>query len=178
MKSFLDQLASHMDHNVSQQCQIYQLEDVPIKAWETLDELVDHLRALANRCNFQTDRKWNKTSNSVQSMPSQTMSWSRNCSPLTSRPQQPRCSKHAGLTKPQQTTSMLWASDPKLSMLSTNGTNNLSLTHKNSNQKSNPQNQHSCGNCTKSHAPGRASFLAKDSTCWSCGRIDHWDIRC
>ena len=44
-----------MDHTVSQQCQIYQLEDVRIKAEETPDELLDHLRALANRCNFPTD---------------------------------------------------------------------------------------------------------------------------
>ena len=36
------------------------------------------------------------------------------------------------------------------------------------------QNQHAYRNCTKSHA----SCSAKDSTCWSCGRIGHWDIRC
>ena len=42
----------------------------------------------------------------------------------------------------------------------------------------NPQNQHACRNCTKSHAPGRASFPAQDSTYWSCGRIGQWDVRC
>ena len=46
-----------MDHTVSQQCQMYQMEDVQIKPGETPDELVDHLRALANRCNFQQMRK-------------------------------------------------------------------------------------------------------------------------
>ena len=54
-KSLLDHLASQMDHTVSQQCQIYQLEDVQIKAGETPDALVDHLRALTDRCNFPTD---------------------------------------------------------------------------------------------------------------------------
>ena len=34
------------------------------------------------------------------------------------------------------------------------------------------------GIATKSHAPGRASCLAKDSTCQSCGRFCHWDARC
>ena len=61
MKSVLDQLASQTDHTVSQRCQIYQLEDVQIKPGETLDELVDHLRALPKTCNFPTDKKkkWN-----------------------------------------------------------------------------------------------------------------------
>ena len=43
---------------------------------------------------------------------------------------------------------------------------------------STPQNQHACGNCTKFNAPSRASYPAKDSTCWSGGRIGHWDVRC
>ena len=61
MKSFLEYLASKMDHTVSQQWWIYQLEDVWIKPGETPDELVDHLRALGNRCNFPTDeqKEWN-----------------------------------------------------------------------------------------------------------------------
>ena len=46
-----------MDHIVSQRYQIYQLEDVQIKPGETPDELVDHLRALADRCNFPTDKE-------------------------------------------------------------------------------------------------------------------------
>ena len=55
--SFLDHLASHVDHTVSQRCQIYQLEDVQIKPGETPDELVDCLRALADKCNFPTDKE-------------------------------------------------------------------------------------------------------------------------
>ena len=56
VKSFLDHLASQMDHTVSQRCRIYQWEDMQIKPGETTpDELVDCLRALANRCNFPND---------------------------------------------------------------------------------------------------------------------------
>ena len=63
-KSFLNHLASQMDHSVSQWCRIYQLEDVQIKAGEAPGELVDHLRALAIRCNFPTDKQkeWISTS--------------------------------------------------------------------------------------------------------------------
>ena len=35
--------------------EIYQLEDVRIRPGESPDELVDHLRALADRCNFPTE---------------------------------------------------------------------------------------------------------------------------
>ena len=61
VKSFLDHLASQIDHTVSQRCQIYQVEDTWIKPGETPYELVDHLRALANRCNFPKDKEkeWN-----------------------------------------------------------------------------------------------------------------------
>ena len=57
VKSFLDHLASQMDHAVSQRCQIYQLEDVEIKCGETPDELADCLGALTNSCNFPTDEE-------------------------------------------------------------------------------------------------------------------------
>ena len=56
-KSFLDHLASQMDHSVPQICQICQMKDVQIKPRETPDELLDHLRALANRCSFPTDEE-------------------------------------------------------------------------------------------------------------------------
>ena len=44
-----------MDQPVSQQCRIYQLEEIRIKAGETPDELVERIRGLANRCNLPTD---------------------------------------------------------------------------------------------------------------------------
>ena len=53
---FMDYLLS-MDHEVSQCCRIYQLEDVRIQAGESPDELVECLRALADCCNFPTDEE-------------------------------------------------------------------------------------------------------------------------
>ena len=40
---------------VSQQCRIYQLEVIRIKASETPDKLIEQIRELANRCNLPTD---------------------------------------------------------------------------------------------------------------------------
>ena len=44
-----------MDHPVSQQCRIYQLEEIRIKADKTPGKLVEWIQGLANRCNFPTD---------------------------------------------------------------------------------------------------------------------------
>ena len=38
--------------------------------------------------------------------------------------------------------------------------------------------QHTCGNCTKSHAPGRSSCPTKDSVCTGCGCTGHWQLCC
>ena len=55
--AFMDYLSSMMDHAVSQCCRIYQLEDVRIWPGESPDELIDHLWALADWCNFPTEDK-------------------------------------------------------------------------------------------------------------------------
>ena len=59
--AFMDYLSSMMDHAVSQCCRIYQKEDVHIRPGELPDELVDHLCALADQCNFPSDeeKEWN-----------------------------------------------------------------------------------------------------------------------
>ena len=55
--AFMDYLSSTMDHAVSQRCRIYQLEDVRIRPGESPDELVNRLRALADRCNFPSEEE-------------------------------------------------------------------------------------------------------------------------
>ena len=42
-KLFMEFLHSSMDHAVSQQCRIYQLEEIRIKAGETPDELIERI---------------------------------------------------------------------------------------------------------------------------------------
>ena len=74
---------------------------------------------------------------------------------------------------------MLWALDPKLSMLSTNGANDLNLIPNNSNRKyQNLKTNIHAGIAQNPMHLGRASCPAKDSTCWSCGKTGHWDARC
>ena len=59
--AFLTHLQSMMDHEISIRCRIYKLEETSILPGESPDELVDHLRALADRCNFPSDdeKEWN-----------------------------------------------------------------------------------------------------------------------
>ena len=56
-KKFLDYLLSTIDHKVSQRCRICQLEDIHAHPGESPDELVDHLCALADRCNFPSEEE-------------------------------------------------------------------------------------------------------------------------
>ena len=51
---FMDYLLSTMNHEVSQCCRIYQLEDVRIQAGKSPDELMECLHALADCCYFPT----------------------------------------------------------------------------------------------------------------------------
>ena len=54
-KLFMEFLHSSMDHPISQQCRIYQLEEIRIKAGKAPDELVEWIQVLADRYNFPTD---------------------------------------------------------------------------------------------------------------------------
>ena len=106
-----------------------------IKPGETPDELVDHLRALADRYNFPTDEEKGQNiqfhlvcaftdSELAKKLPALDLK-------VTTAKMLKACRTHIAIAE----TSMLWASDPKLSMLSTNGANTLSLTLNNSNRK-------------------------------------------
>ena len=55
--AFLEYLSSTMDHPMSQWCRIYQLEDIWIHTSETPDELVEHIRGLADWCGFPSDEE-------------------------------------------------------------------------------------------------------------------------
>ena len=147
-----------------------------IKPGETPDEQVDHLRALANRCNFPTDeeKEWN-----VQFHLVHTLAYSELVKKLltldlkaTTDKMLETCRTHKAIVDNLNAMglrskivnavnkhSSVWPTTTATKMLY-------------------PQNQHACGNCTKFHAPGRASCPAKDSTCQSCVKIGHWHARC
>ena len=178
-KSFLDHLASQMDHTVSQRCGIYQLKDVWIKPVETPDELVDHLRALADRCNFPKgeEKEWNVQFCLVCALTDS--EFIRKLLTLDLKDTTAKlfetCRTHIAIADNLHAMG--------LGSKTVNAVNKWSQwpqSHPQQQQQktSKPQNQHAWRNCTKSHAPGRAFCPAKDSTCQSCGKIGHWDARC
>ena len=74
---------------------------------------------------------------------------------------------------------MLWASDPKLLMLSTNRADDLSLANTQQQQKhQTPRTNMHTGIAQNPMHLAEHSCPGKDSTCQLCGRIGHWDIRC
>ena len=46
-----------MDHPVSQQCRIYQLEEIRIRDGKTPYEPIERIQGLADRCDFPSDVK-------------------------------------------------------------------------------------------------------------------------
>ena len=98
-------LLSTNDHEVSQCCRIYQLEDVRIWAGESPDELVECLRALADHCNFPTDKE---KEHNVQYSLIQALSNKDLVKKLLALAL-PRCWKSARLTLPSVIIWMQWA---------------------------------------------------------------------
>ena len=166
-----------MDHTVPQWCWIYQLEDVWIKPEETPDELVDHWRALADRCNFPTDEKGTKCP--IPSSPCPQRQWAgheitwpspqghnsqdaQNMQDSHSHSRQPQC------YGPQiQNCWCCQQTEPMTSVLPTTATKNIK-----------PLEPICMWELHTIPCTGRALYPAKDSTCQSCGSIGHWDIRC
>ena len=109
-----------------------------IKPGEMPDELVDHLRALANRCNFPTDEEKEQNvqfhlvcaftdSELVKKLLALDIKATTAKMPKT-------CRTHIAISDNLNAMSLR----SKLSMLSTNGANDLSFTHNNSQKNVKP----------------------------------------
>ena len=165
-KIFMEFLHSSMDHPVSQQCKIYQPEEIMIKAGETPDELVERIRGLADRCNFATDAEKERH---IQFQMVHAVSDTDLIRKLlavkikaTTAEMLAVCHTHITIT------------DNMNSMgLSTKAVSAVQKMMKKAPSHSNP-----CGNCTKHHTPGREHCPAYDSTCHSCQKIGHWKQKC
>ena len=177
-KEFMEYLLSTMDHEVSQRCRIYQLEDVRIQAGETPDELVERLRALAARCNFPTDEEMerNVQYRFVRALNDKEL-----------------VRKLLALKLDATTADMVTVCNTHIAIadncdaMGLSGSKTVHSIHhgkpkqRHHGQKGRPptrSNNHQCGNCTQSHAPGRKSCPAKDATCHTCGKTGHWKQRC
>ena len=171
--AFMDYLSSTMDHAVSQHCRIYQLEDVRIRPGESPDELVDRLRALADRCNFpsEEEKEQNVQYRLVRALNDKELV--KKLLALDLKATTPKmlevCRTHIAI------------SDNLEAMgLKEQKTVNAIRKHNKPHQGKKPpaDSVHSCGHCTKSHPPGRSSCPARDDICRRCGKKGHWKPKC
>ena len=145
-----------MDHPVSQQCRIYQLEEIRIKASETPDELVEQIRGLADRCNFPTDAEKERH---IQFQMVRALSNTDLIRKLLAMKIEATTAEMLAVYRTH-----IAITDNMSSMgLSTKAVSAVQKMMKKASSQGSP-----CGNCTKHHTPGREHCPAKDSTCHSC----------
>ena len=147
----MDYLISTMDHEVSQHCRIYQLEDVRIQARELPNELMECPRPLADHCNFPTDdeKECNVQYRFVHALSDKDL-----------------VKKLLALDLKATTAKMLEvcrthiAISDNLDTLGLVGSKPVHVIHQGKHNKQCQHgakqhgNQHQCGNCMKSHPPG------------------------
>ena len=172
---FMDYLLSTMDHEVSQHCRIYQLEDVRIWAGESPDELVECLHVLADHCNFPTN---DKKEHNVQYHFVRTLSDKDLVKKLLALDLKATTAKMLEVCQTHITISN------NLDALGLVGSKPIHAIHQGKHNKQCQHgakqhgNQHQFGICTKSYLPGQLSCPVKDSTCNRCGKVGHWKPRC
>ena len=173
--AFMDYLSLTMDHTVSQCCRIYQLEDVRIWPGESPDELVDHLWALADWCNFPTEdeKEWNIKYRFVRALSDKELIkklLALDLMATTSRMLEV-CYTHFAISDNFEAMGL---KEQKKKTVNAIWRHNKPCQGK----KPPADSVHSCGCCTKSHPPGRSSCPARDDHCWGCGKLGHWKPKC
>ena len=178
--AFLTHLQSTMDHEISIRCRIYKLEETRILPGESPDELVDHLRALADRCNFPSDdeKERNVQYCLVRALDDWELVKKLLAMPIT-----------ATTAKMLETCRTHIAINGEMDAMGLGSSKNVHTIHKGPPKKGQGkgqrqgqgqkrQQQHSYGNCTKHHAPRCSSCPAKDAQCRACGKTGHWKVKC
>ena len=141
-----------MDHAVSQCCRIYQLEDVHIWPRESPDELINCLRALADRCNFPSDeeKEWNIQYRLVRALNDKELI--KKLLTLDLKATTPKmlkvCQTHIAISDNLEAMGL---KEKK----TVNAIRKQNKPHQG--RKPPVDSVHSCGHCTKSHPPGWSS---------------------
>ena len=173
--AFLTHLQSMMDHEISIRCQIYKLEETRILPGESPDELVDRL---ADRCNFPSndEKERNMQYHLVGALDDRELVKKLLTMPITvtTAKMLEMCRTHIAINREMDAMGLGSSKDvhtvckgpPKKDQ------------GKGQRQGQKQQQQHSCGNCTKHHAPGRSSCPAKAAQCRACGKTGHWKVKC
>ena len=177
-EEFMNYLLSTMDHEVSQRCRIYQLEEVRMQTGESPDELVDRLCALARRCKFPTEEEMerNVQYRFVRALNDKDLVrklLAMNLKATTAEMVQV-CNTHIAIAD-------------NCNAMGLTGSKTVNAISHGKPQRRQPgqrgppsahNSTHQCGNCTQTHPPGRKSCPAKDATCHTCGKTGHWKQRC
>ena len=167
-----------MDHEISIRCRIYKLEETRILPGESPDKLVDRLRALADQCNFPSndEKKRNMQYRLVRALDDRELVKKLLAMPIT-----------ATTAKMLETFRTHIAINGEMDAMGLGSSKDVHTVRKGPPKKGQgkgqrqgqkQQQQHSCGNCTKHHAPGRSSCPAKDAQCRACGKTGHWKVKC
>ena len=169
-----------MDHPVSQCCRIYLLEDVWVLPGETPDELMECIHGLADQCGFPCngEKERNTQCHFVHALSDSDLVCKVLALKLTATTSKMLELYHTHIT----------ISD-NMNAMGLTGSKTVNTIHHQKQQCQwwQPQQQkshtastaqHTCSNCTKSHAPGRSSCPAKDSMCSGCGCTGHWQLCC
>ena len=161
-KLFMEFIHSSMDHLVSKQCRIYQLEEIRIKAGETPDKLVEWIQILADRCNFPTNVEKER----------HIQFWMVHALSNTDLIRKLLAMKIEATTAEMLVVccTHITIADNMSSMgLSTKAVSAVQKMMKKASSHGNP-----CGNCAKHHTPGREHCPAEDSIYHSCQKFGHW----
>ena len=154
-------------------CRIYQLEDVHIWPGESPDELVDHLQALADWCNFPTEeeKEWNVQYRFIRALNDKELVKKLLALDLT-----------ATTSKMLEVCCTHIAISDNLEAMGLNQQKSVNVIWKQSKphhgEKPQADSVHSCGHCTKSHPPGWSSCPAWEDKCRGCGKLGHWKPKC
>ena len=150
-----------MDHTVSQQYRIYQLEEIRIKAGRTLDELIERIQGLADKCDFPTDAE------KEQHIKSRLVCALSDTDLVR---------KLLAMKMEATTAEMLATCHMHIAIADNMSLMGLTTKVVNAIQKVPRKTQ--SDNCTKPHAPGWQPCPVKDSTCNYCQKVEHWRIKC
>ena len=170
-----------MDHEISIRCRIYKLEETRIQPGESPDELVDRLRTLADHCNFPSEEEKERN---IQYRLVRALDDRDQVKKLLALPIMETTAKmlevcRTNITINGEMEAMGLGSSKTVHAIQKGPTwkGPIRRQHK-PQQQQQPQQQHSCGNCTVQHTPGRASCPAKAAKCGACGKIGHWQRKC
>ena len=180
VSAFLVHLQSTMDHKILIRCRIYKLEETRIQPGESPDELVDRLRMLADHCNFpsEDEKERNVQYRLVRALDDRDLVKKLLALPIveTTAKMLEVCRTHIAINGEME--AMGLGSSKTVHVIQKGPTWKGPTKRQHKLQQQQPQQQHSCGNCTVQHTPGRASCPAKAAKCGACGKIGHWPCKC